>query len=281
MEWSEHSIRLTPVSLLQRVRAVLRGAFTGRSRRVATIGFGVAVGLALGVAVVLLATRDDGLPDLRGIEQVDARKAAFFGYLRPIVEAKNRAIADDRERLLTIAQKFAEQGRISVLDELWLRRLARDYRLEWTSDAPGELIAELKRRVDIVPIPLVLVQAAKESGWGTSRFAREANNLFGQWCYREGCGVVPKRRVAGANHEVRSFASVGRAIDAYLRNINSGNAYARLRQIRAGLRAQGKRLTGAALADGLLFYSQRRQAYVEEVKSMLRQYHDFVDEQSA
>lgn len=279
MELSERHSLHGPISLLQRVRAALRHTFAGR--RAAAIGVAVTAALALGVAVALLATRDDGLPDLRGIEQVEARKAAFFGYLRPIVEARNGSISADRERLLTIAQRHAEEGRISVLDELWLRRLARDYRLEWTGDAAGEQIAELKRRVDIVPTPLVLVQAAKESGWGTSRFAREANNLFGQWCYREGCGLVPKRRAAGASHEVRSFASVAHAVDAYLRNINSGNSYARLRLIRAGLRAQGKRLTGAALADGLLFYSQRRQAYVEEVKSMLRQYHEFVDEQSA
>ncbi len=250
----------------------------GRANRRVLVGAGVALGLALAAALVSL--RDPGLPDLHEIEQVDVRKAAFLDFLRPIVEGKNREIAADRDQLLTIAQRFAADGRISLLDELWLERLARDYRFDPEARTPAETIAELKLRVDSVPVPLVLVQAAKESAWGTSRFARDANNLFGQWCYREGCGLVPKRRPAGASHEVREFASIERAVDAYLRNINSGNPYARLRQIRADLHAQGKKITGAALADGLLFYSQRRQAYVEEVKSMLRQYHAFVDGQN-
>lgn len=242
------------------------------------IGAGFA--LALGITAALLSLREQGLPNLHEIEQVETRKAVFFGFLRPIVEAKNREIAADRDKLLAIARRYASDGRISLLDELWLERLARDYRVDRQDTTLAETIAELKLRVDILPVPLVLVQAAKESGWGTSRFARDANNLFGEWCYREGCGLVPKRRPAGASHEVRTFASIDRSVKAYLRNINSGNAYARLRQIRANLRGLGKKVTGAALADGLLFYSQRRQAYVDEVKSMLRQYHVFVDEQN-
>ena len=251
----------------------------GRVNRHVLIGTAAALALASTAALLLL--RGESLPDLHEIEQVDVRKAAFFGFLRPIVEASNREIAADRDKLLIIAQRYAADGRISLLDELWLDRLAQDYRVDRQDKTLAETIAELKSRVDIVPVPLVLVQAAKESGWGTSRFAREANNLFGQWCYREGCGLVPKRRPAGASHEVRTFASIERSVEAYLRNINSGNSYGHLRQIRANLRSLGKRITGAALADGLLFYSQRRQAYVEEVKSMLRQYHEFVGEQSA
>ena len=261
---------------LERTREAVRG-FGGRlaSARglaavlVATLAFGVAGGW-------WLLSREAGLPDFHELTEVDERKAAFFGFLRPIVEASNGAIRADRERLLSLANRHVAEGRVSLLDELWLEALARRYRIELDGRSTAETIAELKLRVDIVPTPLVLVQAAKESGWGMSRFAREANNLFGQWCFREGCGVVPARRPAGANHEVRLFDSIGDAVDAYLRNINTGDAYARLRQIRAQRRAQGEKLTGAALADGLLYYSQRRQAYVEEVKSMLRHNLDFI-----
>ena len=255
---------------LERTRGIARvlaGRLARAPRFMLAVGAAIALGLAAGG---WLLSRGADLPDFRNLTEVDERKAAFFGFLRPIVEDRNREIRADRQRLLEIASKHTAEGRISLLDKLWLESLARRFRVDWEALSTAEAIAELKLRVDIVPTPLVLVQAAKESGWGMSRFAREANNLFGQWCYREGCGLVPARRTAGASHEVRLFDSVGDAVDAYLRNINTGKAYARLRQIRANLRAQGKKLTGAALADGLLYYSQRRQKYVEEVKSMLR-----------
>jgi Bax protein len=203
------------------------------------------------------------------------RKAAFFEFMSPIVETRNDAIRAQRERLLRLAQKYAADGYLSILDEIWLKRLAERYAVDWQADDIEAVFAELRHRVDIVPRPLVLVQAAKESGWGTSRFAREANNLFGQWCYRKGCGLVPAQRAADASHEVRAFDSVEDAVDAYLHNINTGNSYARLRQIRLAQRQRGKPPTAADLAEGLLFYSQRRGQYVEEVQSMLRQYHDF------
>mgnify|MGYP002064425563 CR=1 FL=1 len=99
------------------------------------------------------------------------------------------------------------------------------------------LLAELRRRVDTVPIRLALAQAAKESGWGTSRFARKGNNFFGQWCYDEGCGLVPRARGEGRSHEVRAFDSPGDSVASYLRNINTHHGYRELRHARAGLRA--------------------------------------------
>ena len=115
-----------------------------------------------------------------------------------------------------------------------------------------------------------LTQAAMESAWGTSRFAREGNNLFGQWCYQPGCGIVPKRRREGQVHEVASFDVVDAAVASYLRNINSHRAYADLRAARADLRAANQPVTGNAMANHLLRYSERGLDYVEEIQSMIR-----------
>ena len=101
------------------------------------------------------------------------------------------------------------------------------------------------------------------------------HNGFGKWCFEPGCGIVPKRRAAGARHEVRDFDSVEDAVSAYLHNINTGRAYQRLREIRADLRRAGEKPSAIALADGLLFYSERREEYVNEVKRMILQYHKF------
>jgi Bax protein len=114
------------------------------------------------------------------------------------------------------------------------------------------------------------VQAANESAWGRSRFARQGNNYFGQWCYRKGCGIVPARRVPGATHEVRRFASVAESVRAYMNNINRSSAYADFRNIRRSLRVQSKPLDAERLAYGLKSYSERGMAYVHVIRSMIR-----------
>ena len=124
-------------------------------------------------------------------------------------------------------------------------------------------------RVDTVPASLVLAQAANESAWGTSRFARRANNFFGVWCFTPGCGITPNRRDAGKTHEVRRYKSVQASVNHYIRMINTNNAYRELREIRAELRDEN-RVNGLGLADGLLRYSERGPAYVRELKQMIR-----------
>ena len=98
----------------------------------------------------------------------------------------------------------------------------------------------------------------------------QGNNLFGQWCYKAGCGIVPKRRGEGQVHEVASFESVDAAVASYLRNINKHRAYAELRAARAALRAANQPVTGNALANHLLRYSERGMDYVKEIQSMIR-----------
>ena len=133
-----------------------------------------------------------------------------------------------------------------------------------------ELTKELIRRVDVIPTSLVLAQAANESAWGTSRFAREGNNIFGQWCFDEGCGLVPNRRGEDASHEVRAFASVEAAVRAYFRNLNTHPSYEDLRTLRASMRMQGLPLNSMVLARGLTRYSERGMDYVLELQDMIR-----------
>jgi len=148
--------------------------------------------------------------------------------------------------------------------------LAGVYRLVDADLSSAELIKELLIRVDTVPPSLALAQAAVESGWGTSRFAVQANNLFGQWCYEKGCGLVPSQRNSGANHEVAKFKNVSDAVYSYTRNINTHRAYKDLRMSRAALRADDETVTGHILAEGLLRYSERGEDYVHELQAVIR-----------
>jgi len=240
-----------------------------------TLGLSGVFAALLAVAWLWPPPAGSSLPDMTLYPAGDERKAAFFDYLEPIVVTKNAEILQDRAILKAISNDLAAGNSLSARQLDQLDELAQKYLLDDDDADPVQRLRILLRRADIVPLPLVLVQAAKESGWGTSRFAREANNLFGQWCFKAGCGIVPERRAAGAKHEVRDFQSVEDAVAAYLHNINTGRAYQRLREIRADLRRAGERPSAIALADGLLFYSERREEYVNEVKRMILQYYKF------
>ena len=208
------------------------------------------------------------LPDFTTYADVKAKKAAFFGYMLPLIEARNLHIQGQRQQLLAVAERV--QDILSAQDTKTLAELAGVYRLADADLSSSELIKELLVRVDTVPPSLALAQAAVESAWGTSRFAVQANNLFGQWCYEKGCGLVPKQRNAGAKHEVAKFDNVSNAVDSYTRNINTHRAYQDLRMSRAELRADDETVSGHILAEGLLRYSERGKDYVHELQAVIR-----------
>jgi Bax protein len=135
-------------------------------------------------------------------------------------------------------------------------------------------------RIDKIPVSLALIQAAKESAWGTSYFARKGNNLFGHWCFEKGCGIVPRSRPPGANHEVRSFDDVSDSVSAYLLNLNSHPAYAKLRLARYRMRLAGKKPDARLMAAGLRRYSAVGEKYVETVREMIRGNREFLGTQS-
>jgi len=208
-------------------------------------------------------------PAFTAIEDVAARKRAFFEFLQPIVAAENKVIRVQRERLLRLRERLASGQTLESDQREWLARLAAVYAAELPRRPTVADLDRLLLRVDIVPRSLVLVQAALESGWGRSRFARRGNNMFGQWCFAAGCGMVPARRDPGRAHELARFDSVRDAVHAYLLNLNSFHRYAGFRKLRAEQRRHGQ-LSGIALAPGLSAYSEQRDEYVAKVRAMIR-----------
>jgi len=190
-------------------------------------------------------------------------KKHFFQFMKPIVERENKRVRQERRRLL--AWREDKDIDIDVL-----KRIAQRYRVQWTGKADGRFWRTILDRVDEIPMDLVLIQSANESSWGNSRFARQANNYFGQWCFRKGCGLVPLRRNAGATHEVQYFASAELSVRAYIHNLNSSPSYNLLRNLRHSLRRQDKPLDAAFLAIGLKDYSERGMDYVRIIQGMIR-----------
>jgi len=211
-----------------------------------------------------------GLPRIHTGMSVRERKEVFFRYLLPMVQKENARLASVRRRLLYIQEHLHSGREPYPVDRQWLEQIRQKYAVDLENFHHPGFWTLLLERVDKLPEDLVLIQAANESAWGTSRFAREGNNLFGQWCFRPGCGMVPDGRPAGEIYEVASFPSPQASVAAYMHNLNRGRAYEELRRIRAALRSAGAPVTAGALAVGLGRYSQRGQDYIRELQSMLR-----------
>lgn len=209
------------------------------------------------------------LPNFAAIRDTDQKKQRFFDFLQPYVDQKNLEVQRQRQHLMGLIEKI-RTGYVLSIDELvFLRDLSLEYEVP-TDDLQDQTFLELLlRRVDVIPPSLVLAQAANESAWGTSRFAREGFNFFGQWCFEKGCGLVPDRRRPSDNHEVKSFASIEEAVHAYFRNLNTFPSYQGLRRIRQDLRDGAKPIDGLSLSEGLRSYSERGDAYIDELRRMI------------
>jgi len=194
---------------------------------------------------------------------VTEKKALFFRILLPMVMQENARIAAQRVQLTTLLT-------LDPVDIDSLKALAVEYRVIGDLSQP-EVQAMLLSRVDEIPVSLALAQAANESAWGTSRFTKVANNLFGEWTYNEAEGVVPQQRDPDKKHFVRKFGSLHASVRSYMNNLNRGQAYQMFRERRAELRDRQAKLDGAYLAGGLLRYSERGEEYVDEIRRMIRQ----------
>ncbi len=207
----------------------------------------------------------DRIPaDLADMRSARERKQVFIKMMLPLVLAANERILADRREIIALRDRSG--GRPEALtpgERAWLESKCRRYGLE-TLDFDA-----LLRRVDMIPPSLALAQAAEESGWGTSRFVREGNALFGQRTFKPGTGLVPARREDGQRHEVRVFSRLLDSIMSYMTNLNSHAAYREFRLSRERQRSVLGRLDGWALAGTLTRYSERGEDYVRTIRSII------------
>lgn len=206
------------------------------------------------------------LPDFASFVDVNQKKQAFIDFMMPAIEQANREIQQQREFLLEL-----NLNQISRAEREMLAEIAEEYQ---EPRQPKQTLQSwrnnLLKKVDIIPPSLALAQSANESAWGTSRFAKQGFNFYGQWCFSEGCGLVPNARPDGKRYEVRVFETPQDSVAAYMRNLNAFHTYEDLREIRSALRDKEQLLLGTKLSNGLLAYSQRRDEYIDEIQSMIK-----------
>lgn len=199
----------------------------------------------------------------------DQRKRMFIDALLPVVARENERLLGLRQQLADLQTAHTRGKALSAARQAWLRGLADDYRIDADAD-PDVMLEKLLRRVDVIPAGLAIAQAANESAWGSSRFARQGNNLFGIWTYDADQGMKPLRRAAGKTHLVRSYDSIEDSVRDYIHNLNSHPAYQPLRERRTTQRKQEQPLSALQLAEGLAAYSEQGEVYIELIQSMIR-----------
>ncbi len=198
--------------------------------------------------------------EIKMIEDTKKRKDLFIQIVLPLILKENNNIRLDRKTLFSIINKSNN----SDLEKKWLEKKYKQYGIK-TKD-----LSELKIRMDEVPVSLAIAQAAKETGWGTSRFAQEGNALFGQWTW-SGEGLKPKDADIDKGHKVMKFNVLQASVRAYKRNLNTHSTYKDFRKARAELRDLGKPLDGLTLSEHLDKYAETGTKYVTVLKKIIIQ----------
>tara|TARA_B100000900_G_scaffold413607_1_gene438013 strand:- start:612 stop:2138 length:1527 start_codon:yes stop_codon:yes gene_type:complete len=198
--------------------------------------------------------------DLDEIKNTQLKKETFIKIVLPLVVAENEKILDDKIKLKRISSKKMTSDK----EKSWLRLKLREYKVK-NSD-----IAELNKRMDIIPASIALAQAAKESGWGTSRFALEGNAIFGQWTWT-GQGIEPLNKGKHEGHKILRFPILRASVKAYKNNLNTHKGYSEFREKRHSLRKRNKSIRGLELTDTLDRYAQTGKEYTDILEKIIKQ----------
>ena len=198
--------------------------------------------------------------DLDALQSTKLKKETFIKIVLPLIVAENERILEDRNKLILLAKKKFTTD----LEKQWLRQKLLEYKVK-----KGDL-KELFVRIDIIPTSIALAQAAKESGWGTSRFALEGNAIFGQWTW-SGQGIAPLDRESNKNHKILKFPILRASVKAYQNNLNTHKSYSKFRQKRSSLRDKNKKIKGLELTETLNNYAQTGSEYTKILNQIIKQ----------
>ena len=198
--------------------------------------------------------------EIKMIENTKKRKEFFIQIVLPLILKENNNIRLDRKTLFSIINK----NNNTKIEKKWLKNKFKQYGI------PSKDLSILKIRMDEIPVSLAIAQAAKETGWGTSRFAQEGNALFGQWTW-SGEGLKPKEADENKGHKVMKFNVLQASVRAYQRNLNTHSSYENFRLARAQLRDSKRPLDSIILSQFLKNYAETGNQYVEVLQKIIKQ----------
>ena len=196
------------------------------------------------------------------------KKSNFIKTLLPLINFENQKIILERNNLKKIKKHLTFAKTLPDSDVKYLTNISKKYKIISNNKHKVDLIDELLVYVNIIPNAIVLAQAANESGWGTSRFAKEYNALFGQYTYDIKNGVVPFEREEGKKHLIRNFSSINKSVESYFININTHYAYEKFRKIRSQLNSNDMKYNIKLLTNTLDVYAEDT-SYVKTINSII------------
>ena len=198
--------------------------------------------------------------EIKKIENTKKRKNLFIQIVLPLILEENNRIRVDRRKLFSILNKNIN----SNVEKRWINKKFKQY------GVVNKDLSTLKIRMDMVPVSLAIAQSAKETGWGTSRFALEGNALFGQWTW-EGEGIKPSGADTNSTHKVMKFKVLKASVRAYIRNLNTHRSYKSFRRERAEQRDDFEKFNSLELANHLDKYAETGKQYVKILKQIIKQ----------
>jgi Bax protein len=198
--------------------------------------------------------------EMKMIENTKKRKELFIQIILPLVIKENNYIRSERKKLFNILNKNHNTNS----EKKWLEQKFKQY------GVASKDLSTLKVRMDEIPVSMAIAQAAKETGWGTSRFAQEGNALFGQWTWT-GEGIKPAGAEVDSTHKVMRFKVLQASVKAYHRNLNTHSSYRDFRRVRAELRDEGKALDSIVLSEYLDKYAQTGKKYIKILQQIIKQ----------
>ena len=188
------------------------------------------------------------------------KKETFIKIVLPLIVAENEKILEDRNKL----KKITKKKMTTEEEKQWLRQKLLEYKVK------NSKLDELEKRMDIIPTSLALAQAAKESGWGTSRFALEGNAMFGQWTWT-GNGIEPLFKDKNKTHKILKFPILRASVKSYINNLNSHKSYKKLREIRFELRNKNRKIEGLKLTETLDNYAETGKDYTKTIEQIIKE----------
>ena len=196
------------------------------------------------------------------------KKIVFIETLLPIVALENNRILNERKKIIDIKKYLQAEKTLIDDDIIYLNQVAKKYKIKSRNKHKIDILDELLILVDVIPNSIVLAQAVNESGWGTSRFAKEHNALFGQYTYDENEGIVPSEREKGKKHLIKNFSSFDKSVESYFRNLNTHYAYKKFRKIRSQINKKDLLINIKLLTQTLDVYAED-EFYVDTINSII------------
>ena len=196
------------------------------------------------------------------------KKIDFIENILPLITFENKKIIQQRKNLIEIKLFLSQEKTLSATDLKYIRKLSKKYKVSSTHKHKIDIVNELLLSVNIIPNSIVLAQAVNESGWGTSRFAKEYNALFGQYTYDKNAGVIPYKREKGKKHLIKNFTSINKSVESYFNNINSHYAYKEFRRIRSEISDFNNDFNIKMLTSSLNVYAEDK-SYVDTINKII------------